>query len=368
MIRVAPPSPERDLLDRLRSAAAGFARGVEIAAEPWTPPDQTGRGVDADLAIDVSWSGGTAPFVAAIARRGSPREVDSAAMRALRAARRLEADSNEIALPMVVAPFMTDAVLDQLAADDVSGLDLCGNGVIIAPGSMLLRTTGRPNKFKPSGPARFAYRGTTSLVARAFLLRTSFDSVGAIREYIAERGVEVALSTVSKGLARLEDDLLVGRERGTIFAPALGEIIDRLVETYRPPRILKRERITWEGPLATIFAAANNPGRPVLSGASSYARYTTGARGDLPVVYCEDISAVREALGRRWSADDRFGSLVIEETDDPTVQFDTREFDGVRTASPIQTLVELWNSDKRDRQMSGYVRDYILRESEAARG
>ncbi len=261
MIRVAPPSPDRDLLDQLRSAAAGFARGVEITAEPWNDRGQSDsaesdRAVDADLAIDVSWAGGSAAFIAAASRRGSPRDVDAAAMRALRAARRLDSERNATRLPMVVAPFMTDAVLDQLAAESVSGLDLCGNGVIVAPGSMLLRTTGRPNKFKVSGPARFAYRGTTSLVARAFLLQTSFESVGAIREFIAKRGVEVALSTVSKGLARLEDDLLVGRDSGKIFAPAPGEIIDRLVETYRPPRILKRERIAWEAPIADLFAAA----------------------------------------------------------------------------------------------------------------
>ncbi len=57
---------------------------------------------------------------------------------------------------------------------------------------------------------------------------------------------------------------------------------------------------------------------------------------------------------------------MIEETDDPTIQFDTRDFDSVRTASPIQTLVEMWNSDKRDRQMSGYVRERILSERASA--
>ena len=59
----------------------------------------------------------------------------------------------------------------RLEREGVSGLDLCGNGVVTVPGEWLVYRTGKPNLYPQSFPIKNVFRGASSLVARVFLLR-----------------------------------------------------------------------------------------------------------------------------------------------------------------------------------------------------
>src|SRR4029078_6306480 len=112
---------------------------------------------------------------------------------------------------MVILPYLSDDRLRELDAARVSGLDLCGNGVIIIPKDLLVYRTGAPNRFTTSAPIKNIYRGTSSLVARTFLLRPQYPSLSELQAEIERRGGRVSLPTVSKVVSGLEDDLIVGR-------------------------------------------------------------------------------------------------------------------------------------------------------------
>lgn len=73
---------------------------------------------------------------------------------------------------MITGPYLDEKRIDRLAEEDVSALDLSGNGIVIIPGRLLLRRTGEPNRYPESQRTKCAYRGATSLVPRVFLCRS----------------------------------------------------------------------------------------------------------------------------------------------------------------------------------------------------
>ena len=52
--------------------------------------------------------------------------------------------------PMLVTPYLREAQLEELRQQQVSGIDLSGNGVITIPGKLFVYRTGKPNKFPDS--------------------------------------------------------------------------------------------------------------------------------------------------------------------------------------------------------------------------
>ena len=85
----------------------------------------------------------------------------------------------------MVVPFLNERALDDLEARSVSGIDLCGNGVVIVPGEWYVRRTGQPNLFRAEGVIKNVYRKSSSVVARLFLARPEFDSVQDALEELA---------------------------------------------------------------------------------------------------------------------------------------------------------------------------------------
>jgi len=60
--------------------------------------------------------------------------------------------------------------------------------------------------------------------------------------------------------------------------------------------------------------------------------------------------------------DDRFATVRLIETTDPTAYFDTRIVGGTKRVAPIQLYLELANGTKRERDISDTIRARILSE------
>lgn len=340
----------------LKALGQTFGAGVAVqVGAPKSVPSPKGRA--GALVVTVSVGGKRHRFLAELRAGSTPRLVEEARMRAQ--------ESAQVAglLPMVIVPHLSPARIDSLLASGVSGMDLSGNGLIIVPGTLLLRRDGQPNRFPDSRPSRFAYRRATSIVPRAFLCRAEYESVGAIREEIARRGSDVALSTVSKALARMVDDLLVSRDGDSIRLVQPDGLLDALAGSFRYPREIASVRLRWREPISAMFGALKEESVS-LSGLSSVAQYSAGMRSDRPVIYCADLSRAQAAIGRAWSPEDRFPDITMVEIDDPAVLFATTVTpDGVVAASAVQTYLELnVSGDPRDREMALQVRDAILRD------
>jgi hypothetical protein len=339
-----------------------FGRQVTIEIRPNRDREAPGRAL-ADFSVSLAWGIERWEFAAEAKTRSTPRELEDA----LRRARRWAAESAR--LPMVIVPYLGEKRIERLEEEGISGLDLCGNGLIIVPGRVVLRRTGEQNRYPESRPARFAYRGVTSLVPRVFLRRTEYSTVGQVRDEIEAAGGAVALSTVSKALTKMTDDVIVDRSEGRIVLVQGDKLLDALLESYVSPRAERTSHLKMQLPLEEFFRrSANDAGpapklRTVLSGASAQDRYAGGLRADVPVVYTDDFNELKRRIGDAWTPVDRFATLTVVETRDPTPYFDARRTEnGAWIASPVQSYLELGSGDKRDAEMAQQIRARILRD------
>ena len=262
--------------------------------------------------------------------------------------------------------------LDDLEARSVSGIDLCGNGVVIVPGEWYVRRTGQPNPFRAEGVIKNVYRRSSSVVARLFLARPEFDSVQDALEELRRRGGRVTLPTVSKVCRRLEDDLIIERKGEGDQAPA-----HPAGEAPRPARrqlLAARATKRLTGKLhrdraARVPGRAPQVGRAVGNqvyadrGESAGAMEPWRETGLRSIVLHRRSRAVR-AFGDRFQRSERFATVSLLEIPDEEVYFDRRDD---LTASPVQTFLELLSGDKRDQETAAQVRRAILTHRRACR-
>jgi hypothetical protein len=273
-------------------------------------------------------------------------------------------------LPMLFMPFLSDRQLQELEREGLSGIDLCGNGVVIVPGTIAVFRSGRKNRFPSSALIKNIYRKNSSMVGRAFLLCTGYQTVQEIRTKINQRNLLVnrwdkkpmSLSTVSKALKTLEDDLIVTREK-TIRLLQPDKLLKKLRENYDPPAVKERIRLKISEKhgkvLKSLSKLSQTLNLPIMaSGTSSITRYAVMQRGDLLSVYCPKVEVLLERLP--GSQSDRFPNLELLATEDETVYFDARQEDNFWWASPVQVYLELMAGDKRDQETAEQLITLIL--------
>ena len=348
---------ETDILEALRAGEVEFPPlevrlvGVEppfeASAQPWRP----------DAYVDIRWEDETFRFVAEVKAQSTPKAFREAVQQV-----RFYADASEMQ-PLIVTTYLAPERLEGLESSGVSGIDLSGNGVVVVAGKLLVVRTGNPNRFPAGRRIRNVYQGASSLVVRVFLNRPSYGSVQEVMDEVTDRGGRVSLSTVSKVLKVLEEDLVLRREGRASHLLQADELLERLAANYKPPRISARKTYRWNGEredLMDRLAACSQ--RLVLSGAGSVDAYTVMPREKAVQCYCTSIDPIEQRLGDKLEESPLFPDLELLETRDPTVYFDTRKAGEVPSASPLQCWLELQAGDKRQQDASVAVRDRILNE------
>jgi len=347
---------EQEIRDRLRDEEVKFPplsiKPIQIGGR-----DESGRQIDTK--IDVEWKGRRYRFIVECRRTSTPKVLQEAIATAATVSRASDA------YPMVLVPYLSTERLRALEEREVSGIDLNGNGVVIVPGELLVFRGGERNKFPQSFPLKNPYRGDSSIVARVFLLRPRYTTITEIKSEIESRRGRVGLSTVSKVVKRLEDDLIVGRESGAIRALQPDKLLEQLVENYRPPKVMRRFTgkcsLDTDALMCIVQKAQNQPGmRAVLTGACSTSKYAVMARKDQWYFYCSRLSGLLEEMPLWFDEKSRFANVELIETIDETVYFDSRNEAAYPWASPIQTYLELMSGDKRDRETAEQVKKRIL--------
>ena len=323
-----------------------------------------------DALVEVSWQDEKARFAVECKALSTPKAFQ-AGLNQLKSV-----NLPETILPMLCLPFLSESQLKQLENEGISGIDLSGNGVVIVPGKFYVFRTGGKNRFKSWAPIKNIYRKNSSMVGRVFLARPNYDAVQEIRDEIGRRNPLVAmgnkkpigLSTVSKALKTLEEDLIVSRKGGIRLLQA-DKLLDKLADSYALPEVARRVKLKIQkdpmeirGLLAVLSRGLGLP--VVATGTSSVSRYAVMQRGDMLSVYCKKMDDVVARLPKS-SRTDRFPNLELIETEDDTVYFDAREEDGFLWASPVQVYLELMSGDKRDQETAGQLKTSILRSVEA---
>jgi|OpeIllAssembly_1097287.scaffolds.fasta_scaffold35124_1 hypothetical protein len=324
-----------------------------------------------DELIEASWRGGSARFAVECKSLSTPKSFKDG-LNLLKTE-----PLPKGCWPLLFLPFFSERQLQELEQEQISGIDLCGNGVVVVPGQFAIFRSGGKNRFSSSAPIKNIYRRNSSMVARVFLSYKGFATVQEICTEINRRNTLVehwnkspmSLSTVSKSLKTLEEDLIIDR-KGTIRLLQPDKLLEKLSQHYVPPNIKDKIRLKVQAEGETLRQLlrrqSQEQGLPIVAaGTSSVGQYAVMQRGDILSVYCPRLEMLMERLS--GSQTDRFPDLELIETDDETVYFDARQDAEFWWASPVQVYLELMAGDKRDRETAEQVRALILKDVERVR-
>lgn len=326
--------------------------------------EETPRPPWADAVYDVIWQENQQHrFFVEIRARATSQALAVAAHQA-----RSRAFSAGGASLLLVVPYLSPSSLQEIEQLGISAVDLCGNGVVQVPHQWLVARAGQPNRFGGREPLRSAYRGVASLVARAFVVQPTFARVSDIQRFIETRGGRITLATVSKALARLEEDLVIARAPRPIRLLQPDKLLSKLQASYQAPVIRGRLAVRSNLPDLDLHerlrrAAADRGERIALTGMSSASRQTVIATEPVTSFYC---SGPPDELAQAAAIDPapqrHFADLELLQTDDERVYFDAREADGRLLASPVQTWLELATGDKRSQEIAKELGLRLLRD------
>jgi hypothetical protein len=352
---------EQEILEQLRR---GQVLLPPVSIRFLTAQRQADGNGNLDAVVEVSWRGKSAMFAAECKSPATPRAFRDGINR-LKCAE-LPAGYH----PLLIMPFLRDQHLKELEREGISGVDLCGNGFVIAPGAFAVFRGGAENRFSSSAPIKNIYRKNSSLVGRVFLARPSYEAVNQIHAETNRRNLLVdrwdkrplSLSTVSKVLKTLEEDLIVGR-REMIRLLQPDKLLDQLRENYQAPETRDRVRLKVPEESRSVPESLQQQARAlgmpmVATGTSSVSRYAVMQRGDVLSVYCPRLDILLERLPAGRS--DRFPNLELIETEDERAYFDARPSGGFWWSSPVQVYLELMAGDKRDQETAEQIKSSLL--------
>jgi hypothetical protein len=360
MARQEKPPTETQMLSALKSGRVLFPplkfEGLEQNIQA--------KDIEIDAVVRLRWNRKAFRFAVECKVSSFPKAIEAAVENAKKAAMSYRQNAN----PLVLVPFLTNEQLAYLENAEVSGMDLCGNGIIIVPDELLILRSGRPNRFIREGEIKNVYRGMSSIVARMFLLQPEFASIGDVRKQVLNRGGTITLATVSKVVKALDADLIVqrkknrdGRRKGLrLIQPE--KLLERLTLNFTRPRvetaISGKLRIPFEqfAEWSKQWEKSTNE-RVSRTGSDSVQAYAVMAREPVRTLYCTDLRILTDALADQFRPAERFADIVIQETNDDTVYFDRQPN---LVASPVQTYLELMSGDKRDQETADQLRRLLL--------
>ncbi len=316
---------------------------------------------DARGVLEIRFGDATAHFAYVYKNRSAPKALEQAVAEASRAAKTARLS------PLVIVPYLPEESLRHLEEAGMSAFDLCGNGVIRAPGMAIWRG-GHPNRFRESQPVRNVYRGSSALFARAFLLRPVFPSLTALRAFVLDRflpaaGVSkesrLAKSTASKAARVLEEERVIVRS-GTglsLLSPAL--LLRNLRQNYARPRGRRVEGKTTLPPSEAWSLLRGAGMRAVATGDGSAGRYGLLSGAARLSLYVDDFEKAQTLL--RITPGRVFPNIEIVEEAGDAVYFDARTDGASDWASPVQAYVELSNSGPREKEAAQVLEALFLK-------
>jgi hypothetical protein len=357
---------EKDIIDQLKQGRILLGPlGLRLS-------DLERRGMEGrvlDAIVSISWNQTQEQFAAEIKALSTPKIIREAlyAVKATAPDMRMN--------PMIIVPYLDREALSELEREEVSGVDLCGNGVVIVPGKWFVERSGQPNQFPSSAAIKSIYRRKSSLVGRVFLVQPRYQRIGDVLKEVNRRNIlatwqgrPITFGTISKVLKALEGDIIVGREGSSVRLLQADKLLDKLSGGYSAPGPSDSDSINWK--IATtgtglpsvneILGNAFQGTIPaVVTGLSSVSMYAVMQAGETISIYCPDPEGwLANVPGSRA---DRFPTISLIRTDDASVYFDARKEKGLVWASPVQTYLELSSGDKRDQETALQVKDFIMR-------
>jgi hypothetical protein len=270
-------------------------------------------------------------------------------------------------LPMIVVPFLSDEMLKELEKEQVSGIDLCGNGIITIPNRLYILRSGNKNLYPDSRPVSNPFKGKSAIVGRSFLTEsvvlgdTGFDTLGKLRDSIQGNGVKISLAQVSKVVAALQQERILGSRGKAIYLLDPDKLLAQLSASWSPT---VGKRVYWRlpGKLSTLKNLNKADQLDwAVSGVSSVNQYTNFAQGGALQVVVSDLRKAMRVIDGKEEKVANFSDIeLIESTDPAYYHTNEKDHDGIRWANRLQTWIELSQGDARQQDVAREVRNQII--------
>lgn len=296
-------------------------------------------------------------FVVEAKSDSTPRSVESAIAQVKACAL---PDEN----PLILVPYLSPERLRSLERAKVSGIDLCGNGVVIIPRRLYVLSTGQPNRYPDSRPLSNPYRGRSAVVARMLLARSRWDSLNELRTAIDSAGIELSLSQTSKAVAALQDELILSKQNGGIVLQEPLKLLDCLAQEWKniPIRRQQALRLPAGTDVGQLLSTASEL-KWAVTGASSVARYVMFAQGGPRQIAVSNLKLAQSLLPGKSEPVANFADIELLESDEAGFYLGNEiDAQGIRWASRLQTWLELQAGDARQQEAAQQLRTQIVRE------
>ena len=360
---------EKDIVQRLLQARDQYAPLViNRLEEQVSLPEGYRVGAVVEFSIE---NGPSFEAVVEIAPVATPQNILKRAMQLADYVGKAEKPNT---VPLIIAPYIGAKQAKILADKGISWIDLSGNMSIRVSNRVYIERTGKRNRFPDNAPIKKIFQGTSSLVSRALLLKPDgFESVNHIYSFINARNANITLSTVSKVLKSLNEELLITRTDNRIWANESENLLERLAEGYKNSTE-RKTRNTYTFTVKNIERLSRPFRAPEdYVACGFYAAQIKGlAVTDKLTIFVKDIEQFRRtAEGRRASVtpDAEFGNTVITETKDPGAWFNAapsapREVAQKLVVDDIELYLEMMVDTPRGPRIAEQLKRRILQKAD----
>lgn len=313
----------------------------------------------ADARVELAWANDleSFTFVVEVKTQSTPLMVKNASMQA-------KAMVTGKERPLILVPYLSPERLIELEKENVSGVDLCGNGIVFVPGRLAVLRTGNPNLYPESRSLNNPYRGRSAMVARILLTRQSWPSLKELQAAIQQAGTDLSLSQASKAVQAMEDDLVVNKNGGIITLREPMILLDKLGCEWRNPLIRGREsvRVPSGKDFASIFSS--NPRlKWAVTGESSVKRYAMFSQGGPLRIAVSNLPLASTLLNGLPESVPNFADVELIESGETGFYFgNVVDEKGVRWASRLQAWLELQTGDARQQDAARDLKTQILKD------
>lgn len=315
------------------------------------PPKRT---YSPDALLKITWRKQTYSFITEVIAIATPQNLLLAEQKLKQCFKNIIVDKEKY-YPLILTTYLKPSELERLVGNEISAIDLCGNGVVQIPEKWFIHRSGAKNIFPTSSPIKNIFTGTSSLIAKVFFSKDSFVSVNEVLQQISLRKGRISLPTVSKVLTTLQEELLITRTKTKeikLLDPK--KLLSNLANNYQKPSI-NRRLIGKVDDLNSVLLqlASNAKNKEIDLVGVNPNLYALMPSQPYTKIYTSNLEKLLAKIN--ITETNRFPNIELNETSDPTTYFDSRHCDGFYWASPLETYLQLNAGDKREQDTAKQI-------------
>ncbi len=344
----------REIEKQAPDALRACLDGVPFLKVKQSVSEKKGSGATPDMIVEIEGPQGKQLVLLEVKTNGEPRFAREAVNQLLRFRQ-----SYPDAYGVFVAPYITPRAAEICTSEGIGYVDLSGN-CRLCFGTTFIQQEGRPNKFAEKRDLRTLYSPKATRILRVLLNEPK--RVWKITELSQE--AEVSLGLVSNVKRLLENREWIGLSRSGFSLSQPEELLAEWKDNYnfhgnefRDYYSLKKPT-QIEADLANICSSQRI--RYALTSFSAAARLAPFVPYQRVFAFIEDrMKAIASELQLKEVESGANVTLLLPY--DKGVFYGTQEFEGIRTASPIQAYLDLIGFRGRGEEAANMILQEVVK-------